>query len=51
MGSLSPEGTLWIEINERFGTDTALLMKAAGFNRTNIHKDIHDKERFIEARK
>lgn len=47
---LSPGGSVWLEINERFGAQVASLMIEAGFSQTIIHKDIHEKERFIEAR-
>lgn len=43
-------GTIWLEINENFGPEVARLMTGSGFSRTKIHKDIHEKERFIEAR-
>ncbi|MFH0756574.1 MAG: peptide chain release factor N(5)-glutamine methyltransferase [Bacteroidota bacterium] len=49
--SLSEEGELWVEINERFGTETARLLKLAGFTNILIYKDIHGKERFIQARR
>lgn len=49
--NLSFGGVLWVEINERFGVETARLLNEAGFSRTMIIKDIHEKERFIEARK
>ncbi len=42
-------GTLWLEINERFGPELASLLESSGFTHTTIHKDIHEKERFIEA--
>ena len=48
---LSAGGTLWIEINERFGADTSHLLAEAGLKSITIHKDIHEKERFIQARK
>ena len=43
-------GTIWLEINERFGRNISNLMASSGFTKTIIHKDIHEKERFIEAR-
>jgi release factor glutamine methyltransferase len=48
---LSAGGTLWVEINERFGTDTSYLLAEAGLKSITIHKDIHEKERFVQARK
>ena len=49
--ALRAGGVLWIEINERFGRETAALMGSSGFQGITIHRDIHEKERFIEARK
>lgn len=48
---LSHNGKLWLEINERLGTETAKLLAENGFKGITIHRDIHDKERFIEASK
>jgi release factor glutamine methyltransferase len=48
---LSAGGTLWVEINERFGADTSRLLEEAGLKKITIHKDIHEKERFIQAGK
>ena len=44
-------GNLWLEINERFGTETARLFKVAEYQSVQIIRDIHGKERFIHARK
>ncbi|MCK5137200.1 MAG: peptide chain release factor N(5)-glutamine methyltransferase [Bacteroidales bacterium] len=46
---LNDGGSLWVEINERFGTETALLFEKAGLINIAILKDIHEKERFIKA--
>jgi len=46
---LSDSGEIWVEINERFGKETAGLFKQAGFSRIQILKDIHEKERYINA--
>lgn len=46
---LSDGGSLWLEINERLGNDTARLVRKAGFSKVEILKDIHEKERFIRA--
>lgn len=56
IGSLSSEilvdkGVLWLEINERFGPHVSELLKDSGFKQITVHKDIHEKERFVEARK
>jgi len=47
---LSSDGTVWLEINENFGTEVAGLMSDSGFTQTSIHKDIHEKQRFVQAR-
>ncbi|TFH23337.1 MAG: peptide chain release factor N(5)-glutamine methyltransferase [Bacteroidia bacterium] len=48
---LDAGGQLWVEINERFGNETATLFENAGYQHVRIQKDIHEKERFIDARK
>lgn len=48
---LSARGSLWLEINENLGRDTAYLLKIKGFTEVTIYRDIHGKERFIEANK
>lgn len=47
---LSTGGTVWLEINENFGNEVAKLMSDSGFTQTSIHKDIHEKQRFVQAR-
>ena len=42
--------SLWFEINERFGQDLTRLMVDSGFTQITIHKDIHEKDRFIEVK-
>lgn len=49
--ALKPKGVIAVEINERFGQETALLMADKGLRRTTIHKDQFGKERFISAEK
>lgn len=44
-------GVFWVEINERFGKETARLFKKEGFEHVAILRDIHGKERFINGRK
>lgn len=48
-GYLVPGGRLWVEINERFGKETAGMLESNGLRQTTIHTDIHGKERFISA--
>jgi release factor glutamine methyltransferase len=44
-------GELWLEINERFGSESRQIIRHAGFAEVNLYQDIHGKDRFIEARK
>jgi len=46
---LNPGGMIWVEINERYGNDISGIFQKHGFKNIIIHKDIHEKERFIEA--
>lgn len=48
---LVPGGHLWMEINERFGKEVARLFEQAGYRSVEIKEDIHEKERYIHARK
>ena len=48
---LAENGELWVEINEQLGKETALLFTSFGFTKVSILKDIHEKERFIHARR
>jgi release factor glutamine methyltransferase len=48
---LSKGGALWVEINERFGAEVSTLFEKTGLTGITVYKDIHEKERFIEARK
>lgn len=51
INKLKSGGTFWVEINERFGKETARLFNKAGFENVAIIKDIHGKERFVNGRK
>lgn len=46
--STQPKTTVYLEINESFGTETAELFQKKGFT-TEIRKDINGKERMIKA--
>jgi release factor glutamine methyltransferase len=46
---LSPEGTLYFEINEALGNETASMLKGKGFPKVTIKKDINGKDRMICA--
>ena len=45
---LSPDGVLVLEINERLGNETCLLLQQLGFT-TTLHRDFRDKYRSITA--
>lgn len=48
---LNEGGAVWVEINERFGEESAGPFFRAGFKEVNILTDIHGKERFVRAKK
>jgi release factor glutamine methyltransferase len=48
---LIPGGTIYCEINEAFGSETHELFKKAGYIKSNILKDLNNKDRFIKASK
>ena len=48
---LSGKGETWVEIHEKMGKETSLLFKKQGFREVSILKDIHEKERYIHARR
>lgn len=47
--ALASGGTLWLEINEALGPQTAALLIDAGFDAVEIRRDIFDKDRMIRA--
>lgn len=49
--SLSKNGLLFFEINERFGKETVVMLNAIGFVDIELKKDINDKDRMIKAKK
>jgi release factor glutamine methyltransferase len=49
--SLSKNGLLFFEINERFGKGTVAMLNAIGFVDIELKKDINDKDRMIKATK
>lgn len=49
-GLLNDGGTLYFEINEEFGRETAGLIEKQGFHDVEIRKDIFDKDRMIRGR-
>jgi len=48
---LAVKGELWVEINEALGKECASLYKKEGFSRVRILRDIHEKDRYIHARR
>jgi release factor glutamine methyltransferase len=42
-------GSLYLEINERFGNQLKVLLLSTGFDKVEILKDIHGKDRFIRT--
>ena len=42
-------GTLWLEINERFGREVKAMMEANGFDLVEVIRDIRNKDRFVRA--
>jgi release factor glutamine methyltransferase len=47
---LKPNGTIFCEINEAFGEETADVFKDFGFNDIEVRNDINGKERMLRAR-
>ena len=50
-GLLKRNGHLVFEINERFGQETAEMLRQMGFGNVEVLKDYCDKERFVLAKK
>jgi release factor glutamine methyltransferase len=48
---LEEKGEVWVEINEQLGKETAGIFKMEGFSQVRIQRDIHEKERYINARR
>lgn len=42
-------GTVWLEINERFGEETAGLFRNKAFREVRVIKDLRNKDRFIKV--
>jgi len=47
--SLSKNGMLFFEINERFGRETVSMLSTIGFVDIELKKDVNDKDRMIKA--
>jgi release factor glutamine methyltransferase len=50
VGHLNDGGKLYFEINEKFGVETAELMRSCGFQEVKVIKDLFDKDRFVVGR-
>ncbi|MBE7175457.1 MAG: peptide chain release factor N(5)-glutamine methyltransferase [Mucilaginibacter polytrichastri] len=46
---LNPGGAVYVEINERFGKETAACFSAAGFSEVTLILDMQNKDRLIRA--
>jgi release factor glutamine methyltransferase len=42
-------GTLWLEINERYGREVKKMMEEIGFDRVTVIRDLRNKDRFVRA--
>lgn len=49
--ALKPGGFLFAEINEALGKQTVELLNSLGFQKTELRKDIFEKDRFVKAQK
>lgn len=49
--NLDKKGEVWAEINERMGRETESIFRKWGFKSVHIHRDIHEKERYVNARR
>ena len=48
---LAEGGTLYLEINRRFGTEVKQLLENSGFKEVEISRDLHGNERFVIAKR
>ena len=46
---LSPNGKLYFEINEQFGSEMVDLLKSYSFQKVVLHKDLGGKDRFVSG--
>ena len=47
--SLNPNGRLYFEINEQFGTETVALLESFSFKNVVLHQDLNGKDRFVSG--
>jgi release factor glutamine methyltransferase len=50
-GKLTPDGTLYFEINARLGRETLDLLAAEGYAQRELIRDLAGKDRIIKARR
>lgn len=48
---LTPDGTLYFEINQRFGTETVEMLRKKGYRNVELRKDLSGNDRMIKAEK
>ena len=46
---LTPDGTLYFEINQRFGTETVYMLRQKGYRNIELRKDLSGNDRMIKA--
>lgn len=46
---LTPDGTLYFEINQRFGTETVEMLRQKGYRNVELRKDLSGNDRMIKA--
>lgn len=46
---LSPDGSVWVEINEHFGDEVCTIFKEAGYQSVRMIKDLDTKNRIVTA--
>ena len=46
---LTPDGTLYFEINQRFGTETVGMLRQKGYRNVELRKDLSGNNRMIKA--
>ena len=46
---LTPDGTLYFEINQRFGTETVGMLRQKGYRNVELRKDLSGNDRMIKA--
>ena len=48
---LTPDGTIYFEINQRFGTETVDMLRKKGYRNVELRKDLSGNDRMIKAEK